>query len=229
MVERMRHKQNPKKFELQPFSGCFLYFTRNILRTQCGVSCVKSDGVVVVVQIYSIDKDANEALPLDLTVARKILKVLQKSENMRQLKPGLFSLLFSQLLLKLCLFSFTLFKSFCDSINRTTFFKCDPQIFNGFLSFPNCYCQSLDRKVLAVILTCGNDFFSDDLDAFRSEELGTGISDLCFNQCFGNNFLITSLELDTIAAVVVIRLTQLSSTAVARHRFTAVTTEQLGG
>ena len=26
LVERMRHKQNPKKFELQPFSGCFLYF-----------------------------------------------------------------------------------------------------------------------------------------------------------------------------------------------------------
>ena len=26
LVERMRHKQNPKKFELHPFSGCFLYF-----------------------------------------------------------------------------------------------------------------------------------------------------------------------------------------------------------
>lgn len=160
------------------FQAAFYIFTRNILGTQCGVSCVKSDGVVVVVQIYSINKDANEALPLYLAVSGKIPEVLQKSKNMRQLKSRLFSLLFSQLLLKLCLFSFALFKSFRDSINRTSFFKSDPQIFNGFLSFPNCCCQSLDRKVLAVILTCGNDFFGDDLDAFRSEELGTGISDL---------------------------------------------------
>ena len=96
------------------FQAAFYIFTRNILGTQCGVSCVKSDGVVVVVQIYSIDKDANEALPLYLAVSRKIPEVLQKSKNMRQLKSRLFSLLFSQLLLKLCLFSFTLFKSFCD-------------------------------------------------------------------------------------------------------------------
>ena len=83
MVERMRHKQNPEKFELQPFQAAFYIFTRNILGTQCGVSCVKSDGVVVVVQIYSIDKDANEALPLYRAVSRKIPEVLQKSKNMR--------------------------------------------------------------------------------------------------------------------------------------------------
>ena len=124
-----------KSLNCSLFQAAFYIFTRNILGTQCGVSCVKSDGVVVVVQIYSIDKDANESLPLDLAVSRKIPEVLQKSKNMRQLKSRLFSLLFSQLLLKLCLFSFTLFKSFRDSINRTSFFKCDPQIFNDKIFF----------------------------------------------------------------------------------------------
>ena len=110
MVEHMRHKQNPKSLNCSIFQAAFYIFTRNILRTQCGVSCVKSDGVVVVVQIYSIDKDANETLPLYLTVSRKIPEVLQKSKNLGQLKSRLFSFSLAN-----CFSSFAFSASCCSS------------------------------------------------------------------------------------------------------------------